>query len=53
MSSPDGAPTPSAAGPSGAGPSVLVVEDDPDWAALASEALAAAGLAVEVFATPR
>jgi FixJ family two-component response regulator len=31
---------------------VLVVEDDPDWAALAREALAGAGLAVEVFATP-
>jgi two-component system response regulator FixJ len=34
------------------GPSVLVVEDDPDWAALASEALGRAGLQVVVYATP-
>lgn len=38
--------------PSAGEPSVLVVEDDPDWAALASEALAEAGFAVEAFATP-
>ena len=36
-----------------AGTTVLLVEDDPDWAGLASEALARAGYDVQVFAEPR